>query len=221
MAHQIQQSVIEAWPEKNNLYQRLFTLGDLIPLKFKFEPDRLLNQLSRWESSWQKYNQRDGGIARYGLPYTSIDGGLIDPISLDSIRQYNQANNTHYIENDFHHLTEVGLGLPDFQPFNELIGDQLFRSHFLRLSRGGYFPPHRDAIYNTSFRIILPINFRKDVSFFIWQDKEILNFENGRMYMMNTVKRHSLFSMYDHMTLAVFNIGLTERIVRDMYRSLM
>lgn len=221
MAHQIQSQVLEEWPEKNNLYQRLFTLGDIVPLDFKFNTSDIMRQLEQWEDLWQKYNQRDNGIARYGLPYTSIDGDIVDPISLDSIRQYNVANGTHYIENDFCHLTEVGSGIPEFQDFNKIIGDQLFRSHFLRLSRGGYFPPHRDAIYNTSFRIILPLNFRKDVSFFLWEDERILNLENGRMYMMNTVKRHSLFSMFDHMTLAVFNIGLNERIVREMYRHLL
>lgn len=216
---QIHKPVIEQWPGRNELYNRLFTLGDIVPLKFILNAGEILHQLEAWESSWQKYNPRDGGIPRFGLPYTSIDGNVIDPISLDSIRQYNKLHQTRYVEEDFCHLTEVGKSIPTLQPINELLGDSMYRSHFLRLGKGGFFPPHRDAIYNTSFRLIMPLNFCTGTTFFMYEDKPV-HLENGRLYLMNTVKVHSLFSMTNYMTMLVFNVGLNEKIVKDMYFNL-
>lgn len=215
----INKNVIEDWPAKNALYNRLFTLGSIIPLKFHYDPGSITSQLLPWEDMWQKYNPRDGGIPRFGLPYTSLDGNVIDPISLDSIRQYNKLHQTRYLEEHFCHLTEVGKGIEELQPLNELLGSNLYRSHFLRLGRGGFFPPHRDAIYNTSFRLIMPIDFRLDSTFFIYDGKPV-HLENGRMYLMDTVKIHSLFSMQDFMTMLVFNVGLDEQIVEKMYFNL-
>lgn len=212
-------NVINNWPERNVLYNRLFTLGDIVPLKFNYNTHSILNQLTKWETSWQKYNPRDGGIPRYGLPYTSIDGNVIDPIGLDSIRQYNKLHGTRYLEEHFCHLTEVGSGIEELQPLNEFLGNCIFRSHFLRLGKGGFFPPHRDAIYNTSFRLIMPLNFSQDTTFFMYEGKP-LNLDNGRLYAMNTVKVHSLFSMTNYMTMLVFNVGLTEDIVERMYLNL-
>ena len=215
----VNKNVVASWPEANQLYNRLFTLGDIVPLKYSYNPDSILKQLDVWEDYWQKYNPRDGGIPRYGLPYTSIDGNIIDPISLDSIRVYNQLNGTRYLEEHFCHLTDVGKNIKELQPLNEMLGDQIYRSHFLRLSKGGFFPPHRDAIYNTSFRLIMPLDFKQDTTFFMYEGKP-LNLENGRVYLMNTVKIHSLFSMVNHMTMLVFNVGLNERIVKDIYSNL-
>ena len=216
---EVNPEVVKEWPEKNTLFLRLFTLGDVIPLKFKYNAQSILKQLEPWEEYWQKYNPRDGGIARYGLPYTSLDGNVVDPVNTDSLNQYNTIHGTRYLEKHFCHLTDVGKGIPELQPLNELLGDDLHRSHFLRLSKGGYFPPHRDAIYNISFRLIIPLDFSPYSTFFMIEEKPI-NFINGRAYLVNTVKRHSVFSMQNHMQMLVLNVNLSDEILIKMYKNI-
>lgn len=218
--HAINKTVKENWAEQNLLQNRLFSLGDIIPIKFKTSPDAINEILKKkYNNVWQKYNPRDGGIARYGIPITSHDGNIIDPISLDSIRQYNKENGTHYTEQSFSIHTPIVNDIPYIKPVLDMFNGHVCRSHYLRLSNGGYFPPHRDGVYNTSFRILIPLTYDRYNTFFMFEEEPKF-FENGQAYVLNTVKRHTVISLKDHMDMIVLNISLNNETVNTVYNNL-
>jgi len=178
-------------------YSRLLTYGDVIPLKFTCNPSKLLKEVKDFE--YKQYNPRKD-IPRSGLSITSLEGKL-DGIDLDSIVEYNKENNVHYTELDFNTVTDVYHKSPEIQevvkPFKEYLG----RSHVLYLPAGGYFPPHRDLPHyredQQSMRILIPLQDCNPPWMYFIHDGNILNFEHGRAYFVNTNKVHSLFSFRD------------------------
>jgi hypothetical protein len=217
--HQINKSVKANWPEQNLLHNRLFSLGDIIPINFKTNPEPINDALKEFKDKWQTYNPRDKENARYGIPITSHNGDIIDPISLDSLRQYNKENGVHYTEGDFILYTPIVQKIPKLVNLLNMFDGNVHRSHFLRLSKGGHFPPHRDSVYNTSFRVLVPLTYDRYKSYFTFEEQPY-HFENGQAYVINTVKRHTVFSMKNHMDMIVLNIALNNNTVDTVFSNL-
>tara|TARA_B100000927_G_scaffold286570_1_gene278276 strand:- start:404 stop:1021 length:618 start_codon:yes stop_codon:yes gene_type:complete len=178
-------------------YSRLLTYGDIIPLKFTCEPDKLLKEIKDFD--FKQYNPRKT-IPRSGLSITSLDGKF-DGIDLDSIPEYNRENNTHYTELDFNTVTDAYHKSEEIRKVVEPWKKYLGRSHVLYLPAGGYFPVHRDLpVYKEdqqSMRILIPLQDCNPPWMYFIHDGKILNFEHGRAYFVNTNKMHSLFSFRD------------------------
>ena len=194
--------------------------GDLIELDFDtWDLDNAVAVLNQ-HSGWVQYNPRKL-INRKGLSVTSLDGGYSGVPDLDSLREYNILNNKAYNEGHFKKRTDIVDSIPELNLLLDTFSDH-GRCHFLRLDSGGYFPPHRDnGLSNaapSTFRIIVPIhNFHRNQ--LIWvQEDEILNFELGRAYFVNTSKVHSLFSFVDNSLCLVMNVmaspGSIENILK-------
>jgi hypothetical protein len=205
------------WIQNSILYNALFSLGDVIPLDFTIDHKKCMSELTEWDNHWQQYNPKDTKNSRFGLPYTSIDGNVIDPIGLDSIRNYNQRHGTEYTEEHFDKHTDVSKNTTSLYPIQEFFGENLKRSHFLKLTTAGFFPNHRDSMTFMNFRIIIPINFSSSSHYFLLEDKPIY-FENGKVYIVNTIKNHCLFSFSDSMILLVLNIWLDEAMLYKCIR---
>lgn len=200
-----------SWAERSVLYNALFSLGDVIPLQFEIDEKQCINELQEWESSWQKYNSRDMNNARFGLPYTSLNGEVIEPIGLDSLRQYNNEHGTIYSEDDFDKFTDVANSMESLKTIRDFFGTNLKRSHFLRLGSGGFFPPHRDSLNFKTFRIIIPLAMPGK---FLLENTPV-NFGNGSVYIVNTIKEHCLFSFRNYMLMLVMNISVNEHIIQE------
>jgi hypothetical protein len=111
--------------------------------------------------------------------------------------------------------------LPELDEFLNFWGQNLGRTHFLRLDQGGFFPPHRDngaIVAVPTFRILVPIyNFGVNDVKWIQEDR-VLNLELGATYFINTSRLHSLFSFVDNCLMLVLNVNADEHILNKMVK---
>ena len=171
-------------------YEHLALLGTHYPLKFKLSQSHKVVKTIEDKFDFVKYNPRKS-IDRWGLSLTSLDGTMSGIPDLDSLLEYNRENNTSYEEEDFYVPT---LAYNNFDEVLRNFEPWLFRTHVLKLNPGGFFPPHRDVLGLRSFRLIVPLKNCKAPSVnFIVEDK-ILNFEEGRVYFVDTIKMHYIFN---------------------------
>lgn len=191
--------------------------GDVIELNLQWKlenPDALINH-----PGWQQYNPRKPGYNRFGLSVTSADGGFSGIPDLDSLREYNRINGTSFTELDFNKRTSIVSLIPELDHILNLFGKDCGRCHFLRLDRGGFFPPHRDngtAIPSKTFRIIVPLyNFGKHDVKWIQEDR-VLSMQQGQVYFINTTKEHSIFSFVDNCIMLVMNIIASDQSIQTV-----
>ena len=197
----------------------LSNFGDVIELNYSKMDTNAISTLITDHSNWCPYNIRKISNRRFGLSLTSLDGGYSGVPDLDSLREYNIINSTEYTESDFKTRTPIVDSIPGLTEILDDWGDDLGRSHFLKLNAGGFFPPHRDnglMLPTPYFRILIPIS-KFGVNHMKWiQEDKILQFELGRAYFVNTTKIHSVFSFVDDCVMIVLNIAATERSLQKI-----
>ena len=202
------------------LQYKLSSLGSYYPLHIKYclNVDQVDQKIYSYKEHFQSYNPRKKGYNRYGLSLTSKDGGFSGIPDLDSLYEYNQLHGTQYEEMDFKKWTPLFKNSESLketmQPFHNYIG----RSHVLRLNKAGFFPPHKD-LSDTAFRLFISLCKEEEDYVFLLEDKKIF-FQPGRLYFINTLLTHSLFSFRDKSLFVVFNIELCEGAVETLFQSL-
>lgn len=198
----------------------LARFGDINKLDVYHDPQIFLNDISIFEDKWVKYNPFKPDIPRFGLSITSIDGGMTGIPDLTSLREYNSKNNTLYNEVNFTIPTPVyQFALPYFN----FIKDYIFRTHVLRLPPGGFFPIHRDngvGLTQSSFRLLVPLkNCNPPTLFFmIGENYDIVTWNHGSVYFVNTSKQHILFnaSATSTSSMIVINANMTDDAVKKV-----
>ena len=197
----------------NNLYNSLITYGQKFPTNLYMNPQEVMKDLEDFSKEWKPYNPRKK-IAREGLSVTSLDGGLSGIPDLDSIREYCIKNQVILGEHSFNQETPVANIVRTYlDPFKGHVG----RSHFIRMGKGGHFPPHRDdrrASVN-NMRLFVPIKDCNPPKTFFMLDREPLYFDHGRAYFINTCMEHTLFSCYPSLFL-VMNVAVNEQTVQTL-----
>ena len=197
----------------NNLYNSLITYGQKFPTNLYMNPQEVMKDLEGSSEEWKPYNPRKK-IAREGLSVTSLDGGLSGIPDLDSIREYCIKNQVILGEHSFNQETPVANIVRTYlDPFKGHVG----RSHFIRMGKGGHFPPHRDdrrASVN-NMRLFVPIKDCNPPKTFFMLDREPLYFDHGRAYFINTCMEHTLFSCYPSLFL-VMNVAVNEQTVQTL-----
>ena len=192
-----------------NLFLHLSSLGDIVPLDFCLDIKQLEKELSQFENDWKQYNPRKPNN-RQGLSITSLDGKLSGVPDLDSLFEYNKQHNTNINEVDITVKTPVASNISVIQRLLDVF-DTLGRSHFIRLNKGGFFPPHRDGkiLDITCFRVLTLCHNCTPSQFTFMHEDKIIKLEPGRPYFINTRKMHSVFSYVDNSVQCVLNIPLT------------
>jgi len=197
--------------------------GDVVELDFPIWNFGTATTILNKHPGWKVYQPHKPGYNRYGLSVTSLDGGYSGLPDLASLREYNAINSTNYNESDFKRRTNIETFIPELKPLLDFFEPNLGRCHFLRLDKGGFFPPHRDngaIVAVPSFRILVPINnFGTNDMKWIQEDK-ILNLKLGHVYFINTSKIHSLFSFVDNCMMLVLNVMWDEQILNKMVKKL-
>ena len=193
-----------------NLFLHLSSLGDIVPLDFCLDTKQLEKELSQFEGDWKQYNPRKPNN-RQGLSITSLDGKLSGVPDLDSLFEYNKQHNTNINEADISVKTPVASNISVIQRLLDVF-DTLGRSHFIRLNKGGFFPPHRDGkiLDITCFRVLTLCHNCTPNQFTFMHEDKIIKLEPGRPYFINTRKMHSVFSYVDNSVQCVLNIPLTK-----------
>ena len=204
----------------SNIALHLSNLGDVVPLDINVDVEKTRKELEYFKDEWKQYNPRKPN-ARQGLSITSLDGELSGIPDLDSLLEYNVLNNVRIKEVDINVRTPVAERVKSIKPLLDIF-DTLGRSHFIRLNRGGFFPPHRDSkLLNVScFRVItLCHNCNRNQFNFIYEDR-LLNLKPGKPYFINTRKVHSVFSYVDDSVQCVLNVPLTEENYKAISKNL-
>jgi len=196
----------------NKALQRLSFMGDWLQMKQKINSKQIMKDIEGFKHHWKPYNLRNPNN-RWGLSITSLDGGFSGIPDLDSLKEYNDEHNVYIDEPDIKTKTP-------FYPYVEsAIGkfkNHLGRTHLIKKYAGGQFPSHRDGYEREvpSFRLFLPIyRCNPPFNYFIL-DGKILHFEHGRLYYLNTLKEHIVFTSArgdkGHSMYMVANITLNE-----------
>lgn len=198
---------------KTDMLFPLISLGPVIELDFSVDSSKFESELDGLASKWRPYNPRKN-ISRYGLSLTSLNGDDSGVPDLDSLKEFNQANSTNYLESDFKTPTEAFQKLTALHPVMNFFEGHLGRSHIIKLDSGGFFPPHRDAYIEPScFRIFIPCqNCQKDQFVFLVNDKQVI-FEPYKVYFIDTRLEHSTFSFANHSTQVILNVAVSEESV--------
>ena len=198
------------------LQYKLSSLGNIVSLKQFVNPKAVEKSILDYKEHFKTYNPRKKGYNRYGLSITSQDGGFSGIPNLDSLKEYNKRHGTNFDEPDFRKWTPFFKDCKALRdavsPFHDFIG----RSHVLRLDKGGFIPPHRDGS-QASFRFF--VTLCEDVYVFLLDEKKIFC-QSGKIYYINTMLNHSLFSFRDGSLFIVFNIDLCEDSVKAVYQNL-
>lgn len=198
------------------MFNNLLTYGDLIELELDCNSKKLLEEIKDFE--WKRYNPRKD-INRYGLSVTSEDGSL-NGKDLDSLAELTKETGTIYDEDSFTKLTDVYYKSKEVQKLIEPFKPWLCRTHFLNFRKGGYFPPHIDnrLVDKTKFiRILVPIKKIKPSYLYFIHDGNILNFNRGSAYFLNTNKQHCIFSFSDDCIMLVMNLKATDDCIRKVF----
>lgn len=161
--------------------------------------------------SWHQYNPAiDRPNNRFGCSITSLDGGDSGTPDLFSLKQYNESQGTQYTEMSFCKPTIWA------RPFDHLLKRiEIGRSHYLQLRHGGFFPWHRDPDLDT-FRLIYTIQNCSNKHLLWALDDRILDLQDKKWYIINTKKKHCVFST-DISTFAVFNVRDTSDNIKTLY----
>lgn len=200
--------------------ERFMLLGDQTALDLDVNAFDLLDQIKPFDDKWSKYNSHKPDIQRDGLCIINEDGINKAGPALDSLTEWNRENGTNLSELDFDTSTPV-YEQTVLKDVLKDIRSECYRSHFLRLPPGGYFPPHRDFSMD-SFRVILPVyNCNPPNARFMIEDKT-LHWDHGRFYIINTLKEHTLFNCSDGLDSIwlVLNVKLSEKSVAWSYKNM-
>lgn len=169
---------------------------DQTELSLKVSTKKILQDLNVFDDKWTQYNKTKPWIQRQGLCIINEKGSVGPGPALDSLFEWNKINNTNLVETDFNKPTEVYNHSEEVRKVFKDILPYSVRSHFLKLSPGGYFPPHRDHIGKDqkTFRLVIPIdNVNPPHTRFMIEDRT-LYWNLGKMYLLNTTKQHMLFN---------------------------
>ena len=197
--------------------------GEVVELDFpKMDLNTIKTVLDK-HTGWKPYQPHKSGYNRFGLSVTSLDGQYSGEPDLYSLREWQKMTGNSYNEMSFKKRTNLVQFLPELNEFLNFWEPNLGRTHFLRLDKGGFFPPHRDngaLVAVPSFRIIVPI-YNFGVNDMKWiHDEKITRLELGATYFLNTSRLHSVFSFVDNCLMLVLNVGTDQHILEKMVKKI-
>lgn len=205
----------------SSLTDFIVNFGDVVELEFpQWDCLKTFNILQK-HPGWVEYQPQKPGYNRFGLSVTSLDGNFSGVPDLYSLREYTQMTGEPYHESMFKARTNIVQFLPELNEFLNFWEPSLGRVHFLKLNKGGFFPPHRDnglMVSVNTFRILVPI-YNFGINDMKWiQDEKVLNLRTGCTYFINTTKAHSVFSFVDNCIMLVLNVCLDDIVLERMVK---
>jgi len=175
----------------NQDYLKFFAIGDIYELKHSIDIPSVIEYCKNVE-----FKDRDKGIHSLSLTSidgtmeTTVDGGLryIDGLKDDGIR----VPTIHY-----HNLKQHISLLKDFESV-------ICRTRIFKALPRGVWDPHRDG--SSTIRIIVPLLNSNWKNFRLMYEDRVLNLQEGKAYVVNTLKDHAAVAFSNEMYIMVMTI---------------
>ena len=200
-----------------NVSEYIASFGDFIELDLPHWDQETIEAVKN-ESDWIYYNRFKPGFNRWAIPLVSPDGSY-NPDYVGSLNDYYRNTGNLVEEKDFKVKTPIVSKYHALQRSIDFWGEDVCRSHILKLDKGGFFPPHRDSTWVmpvNMFRIAIPLmNFGQYQAKWYLEDKA-LNFEMGKTYFINTSKIHHLFSFVDNAIIVILSVQVTDSSIKKL-----
>lgn len=199
------------------LYDCLARYGKIVDLDHYMNPGPFLKQTENYK--WIQYNPRKN-FPRWGQSITSLDGGMSGIPDIDSILEYCIKNKVKLAETDFDKKTPLWeYAKPALEDYSDYLG----RTHVIKMDPGGCFPSHRDEhnIEIPNFRLFIPLkNCNPPLNWFVL-DKQVLHFDHGKVYFIDTCLEHTVFTTNATSYFIVANIRLCKESVETVLKNMM
>ena len=202
------------------IFSALTSNGDFVKLQTSVSTKQILTSIEQYNTEWVQYNPNKPHIPRYSLAVTSLDGKFNQ--SKGSLRK------SEHSELDFKIPTPLYNSSQELKriltPWKNFIG----RTQFIKIPPGGYFPPHVDEGWRRSpeaFRLVVPIKNVNPPNFYWmhgdYKNHNVLNWIEGGIYFLNTLKTHSLFNPGSSDSIwLVMNIEMCMDAITEMKRQI-
>jgi hypothetical protein len=203
--------------ERSALWNSLINLGNFVKTKWHFDPASVEQQLKQFDNNWCPYNaKKDTVNNRWGLPVTSHTGDVMDNYHLNSFGYMQQYHDIEMKEENFTTPTAVYHAIPEVKKLVDVFSPDIGRVHFLRIDKGGFFPPHRDfqGVSPEYFRLLTVFGRCSPENYVQMVDGCPLYPEAGWTYFMNTQLDHSVFSFSNNLYALILTVKLNERTQR-------
>lgn len=200
--------------ERAALWNSLVHLGNFVKTKWSLNPFEVEQQLEKFKDNWCPYNvKKDQHNNRWGLPVTSHTGDVMDNYHLNSFGYMQKYHNVEMKEENFTTPTEVYHAIPDIKNLVDVFAPDIGRVHLLKVSKGGFFPPHRDfhGLSPEYFRLLTVFGRCSPENYAQIFDGKLIYPEAGWTYFVNTQLDHSVFSFSDSVYCLILTVKLNER----------
>ena len=181
----------------------LYGAEDTIELKkLDIDHSELILTARQFENKAHTYQPEKGDRGRK----------VLDLVGSDKFNSNQSLQSTGICEMDFTDDTTYLKSMPNFRKVLKQF--EYGRSHILYLSKGGFFPPHRDGpiaphFDKECFRILVPIEGCEEDDFAFIVDNKVIPLRNGKAHYINTFKKHYAFSFTDRCKFVILNIRIT------------
>jgi len=175
--------------------------GPLTPLNIKIDVDQFNEEIIKWNHVFEQWGKDHTHLPRFGAALVNRDGTLLknDPTN-GSLMAWNKEHaTTPLLETDCRTPTAL-LDLPSLTDLNVLKG-YWCRSNILKWDTDAKFVPHIDTIVPSMWIRLwacmdpnLVVRFNNTAT----RELESINFEPGRVYIVDTSIVHDAYATTDN-----------------------
>jgi hypothetical protein len=193
---------------------QLDAIGDFVPLSINFDLKLFKEEMKQYKDSWVPYLRREGITNnREGLLLVGAEGDSVgDSLSMPEVRKrLGEKDGERINEIDLHYPTEAFHNVTALHPITKAF-DMLGRTMLVKLNKGGWFPPHRDAPFlsRDCFRLVGFLSGTTGHGSFEWEHNyRRVDIEPGRCYYVDTRKTHRTACWGDESIHLVMNVPKT------------
>lgn len=183
----------------NTLDYKMLHNSPLTPLNIKINAENFNSEIAHWQSSFEQWGTEHTHLPRFGAALVNKDGTLLknDPIngSLMAWNRYHPAE--PLLETDCRAPTDI-MSMPSLKSLNILNGHWC-RSNILKWDKDAMFVPHIDTIVPSMWiRLWASMSSDLVVRFAVNGELVPVEFEVGRVYVVDTSLVHDAYATNDH-----------------------
>ena len=180
-------------------YYRLHT-DYITPLDLKIDVAQFTKEIEQYRSYFRQWGNQYTHYPRYGVALCNLTGRIDDEVdpSCFPLHQWNiEFPREIYWDTDFTKVTEI-FDLASLSPLHQF-REYMRRSNILLWHNTARFLPHVDITHGKIDHIRLWGTTADDETYELtYGDHRVRNFEPGRLYLIDTIKRHGAIAHADN-----------------------